>query len=281
MPEIVQTVGGMKSVADAARSDGRIVGFVPTMGALHKGHLSLVRRAAEETDCVVVSVYVNPTQFGPSEDFDSYPRQLQADAEAAGEVGAQVVFAPSDRIMYPDGFATYVTQECLTETLCGARRPDHFRGVTTVCTKLFNIVKPHRAYFGQKDYQQTVVIRRMVADLDMDLEIVVCPTIREPDGLAMSSRNNYLSPEERQQAICLREALLKAKDLVGAGETQTVAIIEAMRDIIQKRPLVRIDYISIVHADTLQNIETVEGQVVAALAVFFGEGRLIDNDFLL
>lgn len=279
-PEIVQTVEGMRSLADAARSDGRTIGLVPTMGALHEGHLSLVRRAAAETDCVVVSVYVNPTQFGPSEDFDSYPRQLRVDADAAGEVGAQVVFAPSDKIMYPNGFATYVDQEQLTETLCGARRPGHFRGVTTVCTKLFNTVKPHQAYFGQKDYQQTVVIRRMVADLNMDLGIVVCPTVREPDGLAMSSRNKYLSPDERQQALCLREALLRAKDIAAAGETNAATIIGAMREVIEQRPLARVDYISIAHPDTLQDVETIEGQAAAALAVFFDQARLIDNDFL-
>ena len=279
-PMIIPTPREMKALSDEARAAGKTVGFVPTMGALHEGHLSLIRRAAAETDYVVVSVYVNPTQFGPSEDFDQYPRQLGEDAAAAGHAGAYVVFAPSDKVMYPEGACTYVTQERLTETLCGARRPGHFRGVTTICTKLFNIVRPHKAYFGQKDYQQSVVIRRMVADLDLDLEIVVCPIVREPDGLAMSSRNAYLSPEERQQALCLHEALLVAGEMAAAGERSAPRMIQAMRYVIAKRPLARVDYVAIVDPDSLADVATIEGKAVAALAAFFGKTRLIDNEII-
>ena len=279
-PQILSTTEEMKAWSDAARVAGNTIGFVPTMGALHEGHLSLVRRAAGETDRVVVSVYVNPTQFAPSEDLDAYPRLLQADAVAAGSAGALLVFAPSDKLMYPEGFCTYVKQERLTEPLCGAARPGHFRGVTTVCTKLFNIVKPHKAYFGLKDYQQCAVIRRMVADLNMDLEIVPCATVREPDGLAMSSRNKYLSPEERQQATCLREALSRAQELAAGGERRAAALIEAMTDVIQARPAAKIDYVEIVHPDTLERVDTIEGRAAAVLAVFVGQARLIDNDVL-
>ncbi len=279
-PQIISTIEDMKALSAKLRDEGKAVGLAPTMGALHEGHLSLVRRAAAETDFVVVSVYVNPTQFGPSEDFDAYPRQLQADAEAAGAAGAQAIFAPADKLMYPDGFCTYVTQERLTEPLCGARRPGHFRGVTTVCAKLFNIVRPHKAYFGLKDYQQCKVIQRMVADLDMDLEIVPCPIVREPDGLAMSSRNKYLSPDERQQALCLREALLKAQDMAAAGERCAARIIGAMREVIDSRPAAKVDYVSIVDPETLEDVEAIEGRAVAALAVFMGGARLIDNDVL-
>lgn len=279
-PVIVQTPAHMKALSDEARAAGQSVGLVPTMGALHEGHLSLVRRAAADTDRVAVSVYVNPTQFGPSEDFDEYPRQLQADADAAGRAGAHVIFAPSDRGMYPDGYSTYVVQEELTEVLCGARRPGHFRGVTTVCTKLLNIVRPHKAYFGQKDYQQSVVIRRMTADLNMDLEIVVCPTVREPDGVAMSSRNEYLSAEERQQAVCLREALIEAKKMAAAGETDGASLVRAMEEIIARQPLARPDYVALVDPDSLQTVTAVQGRAVAAVAVSFGQTRLIDNEMI-
>ena len=279
-PQVVRSIEDTRALCNAAREAGKTIGLVPTMGALHEGHLSLVRRAAAETDYVVVSVYVNPTQFGPAEDFDAYPRQLREDAEAAGAAGAHAIFAPTDQAMYADGFCTYVTQERLTEPLCGARRPSHFRGVTTVCTKLFNIVRPHRAYFGLKDYQQCAVIRRMVADLNMDLEIVPCATVREPDGLAMSSRNKYLSPEERQQATCLREALSRAQELAAGGERRAAALIEAMTDVIQARPAAKIDYVEIVHPDTLERVDTIEGRAAAVLAVFVGQARLIDNDVL-
>ncbi len=279
-PQIIANIEEMKDASQAARARGETIGFVPTMGALHEGHLSLVRRAADETDFVVVSVYVNPTQFGPNEDFDAYPRQLQQDADAAGSAGARVVFAPSDKMMYPDGFCTYVTQERLTEPLCGARRPGHFRGVTTVCAKLFNIVRPHKAYFGLKDYQQCKVIQRMVADLNMDLEIVPCPIVREPDGLAMSSRNKYLSPEERRQATCLYEAIQKAQELVRGGERRAAALIDAMREVIERRPAARIDYVAVVDPETLEDVDTVDREARAALAVFVGQARLIDNDAL-
>jgi len=277
---IIDTVEDMKAHSARVRAGGKTIGFVPTMGALHEGHLSLVRRAAADTDHVVVSVYVNPTQFAPTDDFDEYPRQLQADVDLAQAAGAGFVFAPSDRVMYPDGFCTYVVPGSVTENLCGLSRPGFFRGVATVCTKLFNCVRPHKAFFGQKDYQQSVVIRRLVADMNMDLDIVVCPTVREPDGLAMSSRNKYLSAQEREQALCLHEALTTAKGLADAGERGAAALIAAMRKIIEQRPLARIDYVSIVDPDTIEDVDVVEAGTVAVLAVFMGATRLIDNEIL-
>ena len=278
--DIITTVEDMKAHSGRVRAGGKTIGFVPTMGALHEGHLSLVRRAAADTDHVVVSVYVNPTQFAPTEDFGEYPRQLQADVELAQAAGAALVFAPSDSIMYPDGFCTYVVPERVTENLCGLSRPGFFRGVATVCMKLFNCVRPHKAFFGQKDYQQSVVIRRLVADMNMDLDIVVCPIVREPDGLAMSSRNKYLSGQEREQALCLHEALTAARELADAGERDAAALIAAMRKIIEQRPLARIDYVSIVDPDTIEDVPVAGPGTVAALAVFMGATRLIDNAIL-
>ena len=273
---IAHHIQEVRNAVQNARLKGKTVGFVPTMGALHEGHLSLMRAARKETGFVVASIFVNPTQFGPNEDFNRYPRVLDADANLCESAGVDLIFAPGPRKMYPDGFATYVVQSDLTEGLCGPHRPGHFRGVTTVVTKLFNIVQPDIAYFGQKDYQQAAVIRRMVRDLDMPIEIRVMPTVREADGLAMSSRNRYLSATERERALCLSRALKEAKRLADAGERSTAVLLDAMNRIV--RPAAdKVDYISIVHPETLREVSDVSKGAVAALAVWIGKTRLIDN----
>ncbi|UCE28384.1 MAG: pantoate--beta-alanine ligase [Candidatus Coatesbacteria bacterium] len=265
-----------RAVAEA-RTAGKTVGLVPTMGALHEGHLSLVRASAADCGYTVVSVFVNPTQFGPGEDLERYPRGLENDAKLAGDAGAELIFAPTTDTMYPAGYATYVEVERLTDGLCGARRPGHFRGVTTVVTKLFNICKPDAAYFGQKDAQQAVIIKRMVRDLDLDIEIRVLPTVREPDGLAMSSRNEYLSAEERLQATCLYRALQRAEELYAERVRSVGRIIAEMTAIVEAERDTRIDYISAVDAEELSPIEEITAPALVALAVFVGETRLIDN----
>jgi pantoate--beta-alanine ligase len=252
-------------------------GFVPTMGYLHEGHLSLVRRARAENDRVAVSIFVNPTQFGPHEDYARYPRDLERDLRLLEPLGVDLVFVPSVEEMYPPGFQTWVIVEEVSRPLEGASRPGHFRGVATVVAKLFNILQPDRAYFGQKDAQQTVVIRRMVQDLNIPVEIVICPTVREPDGLAMSSRNTYLNPEERRAATVLFRALQAAKARYEAGERDAERLREAMREAIRAEPLARIDYVSVAHPETLQELERVEGPALLSLAVYIGTTRLIDN----
>lgn len=252
-------------------------GFVPTMGYLHEGHLSLVRRARAENDRVAVSIFVNPTQFGPHEDYARYPRDLERDLRLLEPLGVDLVFVPSVEEMYPPGFQTWVIVEEVSRPLEGASRPGHFRGVATVVAKLFNILQPDRAYFGQKDAQQTVVIRRMVQDLNIPVEIVICPTVREPDGLAMSSRNTYLNPEERRAATVLFRALQAAKARYEAGERDAERLREAMREVIRAEPLARIDYVSVAHPETLQELERVEGPALLSLAVYIGTTRLIDN----
>lgn len=252
-------------------------GFVPTMGYLHEGHLSLVRRARAENDRVAVSIFVNPTQFGPHEDYARYPRDLERDLRLLEPLGVDLVFIPSVEEMYPPGFQTWVIVEEVSRPLEGASRPGHFRGVATVVAKLFNILQPDRAYFGQKDAQQTVVIRRMVQDLNIPVEIVICPTVREPDGLAMSSRNSYLNPEERRAATVLFRALQAAKARYEAGERDAERLREAMREVIRAEPLARIDYVSVAHPETLQELERVEGPALLSLAVYIGTTRLIDN----
>jgi pantoate--beta-alanine ligase len=271
----------MQAVANRLRQDGKTIGFVPTMGYLHEGHASLLRAARRESDAVVLSIFVNPAQFSPNEDLDKYPRDMKRDEAIARQEGTDFIFYPEARTMYPPGYQTYVNVEHLTQTHCGRSRPTHFRGVTTVCAKLFNIVLPHKAYFGQKDYQQATVIRRMVKDLDMNLEIVVLATVREADGLAMSSRNVYLSPDERKQALCLRESLDVAKELVKKGERKTSVLIAAMRAHIEARPSAKIDYISIADVDTLKELDIVHQKAVVLLAVFVGKTRLIDNEVLV
>ncbi len=282
MPQLVTTIAGIREKIAAARAAGKNVGLVPTMGALHEGHISLVREARKECGCVVVSIFVNPAQFGAGEDFDKYPRPLEKDVQLCDEAGADLIFAPSAGEMYPEGFATFVEPDKpLAAKLCGAGRPGHFRGVDTVVLKLLNICTPDAAYFGQKDYQQSVVIRRMVADLNLGTQVVVCATVREKDGLAMSSRNAYLNPQERTQAVCLYEALLDAKTAIETEKITDAALVKKrMADIIDKVPAARIDYIEIVDPESLAPLEELSGKVVAVLAVFLGPARLIDNMIL-
>ena len=246
------------------------------MGAFHEGHLALIRRCRAENDFAVVSIFVNPTQFAPGEDLDKYPRQLEQDCEKARELGVDLVFAPTEAEMYPEGYCTWVVVEKLTEPLCGRYRPGHFRGVTTVVTKLFNIVQPDRAYFGEKDYQQLVVIKRMVADLNMPIEIVAVPTVREPDGLAMSSRNSYLTPEQRAVAPALFEALQKAAEAVRNGASGPEAE-EIVRRELAKVPQFKLQYVEAVHPDTLEPATWHGPPMVIAAAAFLGDTRLIDN----
>ncbi len=253
------------------------MGLVPTMGYLHEGHLSLVRRAREQNDYVVLSIFVNPTQFGPGEDLESYPRDLESDLELAEQSGVDLVFAPEAEEMYAPGHRTWVEVEELTRGLCGRSRPDHFRGVTTVVTKLFGICRPDRAYFGQKDGQQAFVIGRMTRDLDLGVEVVVAPIVREADGLALSSRNVYLSEEERRAAPILQRALCEGEVTVGAGERDAEAVRSQVRRRIEGAPEARVDYVELVSTETLQSVELIAGEVLLAAAVFFGKTRLIDN----
>jgi len=275
--QVVKTVTEMRKLR---RQLNEPVGFVPTMGYFHEGHLSLVRQARKENSTVVVSIFVNPTQFGPGEDFQDYPRDLERDLELLEREKVDIVFVPSEEEMYPSGFSSWIDVEGVTERLEGASRLEHFRGVITVCAKLFNIIQPTRAYFGQKDAQQAVVIKKMVADLSMNLEITVVSTIRESDGLAMSSRNTYLNPEERQAAIVLFRALSLARELWQGGEKDADKIRHEMTSLIQKEPLARIDYVSIADANTLEELKAINRPALASLAVRIGKTRLIDNVLL-
>jgi len=263
------------------RRAGKQISFVPTMGYLHEGHLSLLRAGKERGDVLVLSLFVNPTQFAPNEDLDAYPRDLERDLELAASVGVDLVYTPLPQSVYPDGYATYVNVERLTETLCGASRPDHFRGVTTVVCKLLNIVQPNRAFFGQKDFQQLAVIQQMVHDLNMPVEIVGLPIVREDDGLAMSSRNVNLSAEQRQQALSLSQSIDMAQKMVVAGESDSRVILAALQRLIEDQPEARIDYLQICHQTTLAEQEQVDADSVLLLAVFVGTTRLIDNSFLV
>ncbi len=275
--EVAETIESVRQLVKAARSEGKRVGLVPTMGALHIGHISLIEAAVKQCDFVVVSIFVNPTQFGPGEDFKNYPRPVKADLEICRRCGADVVFLPKQEVMYAGENLTWVKVEKLTESLCGRNRLVHFRGVTTVCTKLFNIIRPDAAYFGQKDAQQSIVIKRMAADLNMPLEVVVCPTVREPDGLAVSSRNKYLTDKQRKEATCLYESLQKCRQKVDAGTRDTQEIISEMRSILSQPSSAKIDYVSIVDAETLRDVDEIAGKVLAAVAVKIGDARLIDN----
>ena len=275
--EIADSVAAMRQ---ARRRASGTVGFVPTMGYLHEGHLTLVKWARSQTDMVVVSIFVNPTQFGPGEDLAQYPRDPQRDLALLEKEGTDIVFMPTAADMYPAGFGSGVDVEKITERLEGAFRPGHFRGVATVVAKLFNIVEPHKAYFGAKDAQQLRVIQKMVTDLDMNLEIVPVPTVREPDGLAMSSRNTYLSPEERQAALVLYRSLALARELYAQGERHAEAIRSQVIELIQKEPRARIDYVSIADSDTLEELDKIEKPALASLAVRIGQTRLIDNMML-
>ncbi|HBG27590.1 MAG: pantoate--beta-alanine ligase [Planctomycetes bacterium GWF2_41_51] len=278
--QIAKTIEDIKMIISEAGSFGKKIGFVPTMGALHAGHISLIKKAKQQTEFVVVSIFVNPTQFGPNEDIDKYPRPFEADLEICKHNGADAVFAPSAQEMYPQKNLTWINVEKLSESLCGKTRPNHFRGVATVCAKLFNIVQPDVAYFGQKDAQQVIVIKRMIADLNLPLRIVVCPTVRESDGLAMSSRNKYLNAEQRKDAPLLYAALQEAEIFIKAGERKSDFLKEQIKKILNISSQIAIDYISIVNADTLDEIDEVKGKVLIALAVKLGPARLIDNILL-
>ncbi len=275
--KIVDGIARMSTLAKMYKKEGKSIGFVPTMGYLHEGHLSLVRAAKKHTDVVVMSIFVNPIQFGPKEDFKKYPRDPNRDEALAREAGVDVLFCPTVGEMYPDGYATYVNVERLTDRLCGASRPGHFRGVATVVAKFFGIVRPDVAYFGQKDAQQSVVVKQMVRDLNMGVEIKVMPIIREKDGLAMSSRNVYLSEAERADALVLNRALVKAESLIAGGERDAGCVAKVMKEMISEKPGVRIDYISIVDAQGLSDVKTISGQVLIAVAAIVGKTRLIDN----
>ncbi|HOM72209.1 MAG TPA: pantoate--beta-alanine ligase [Armatimonadota bacterium] len=275
--EVVRTIEALRAAVAAAKSEGKTVGLVPTMGALHQGHLSLIERSKEMDSFTVVSIFVNPTQFGPAEDFTRYPRPFEVDAEKCRKAGVDLIFAPLVEEVYPEGFATYVEVGGVTEMLEGAYRPGHFRGVATVVLKLFTAVEPKRAYFGMKDYQQLKVIQKMVRDLNLNIEIVPVPTFREPDGLAMSSRNAYLNPEERQAALCLYRALNIAREAVDAGERNAETVRQKALDVIQSEPLAKPDYVAVVDPETLMPVDCVDGPVLVALAVRIGNTRLIDN----
>jgi pantoate--beta-alanine ligase len=278
--QTVDTVRGVRGASRAAKASGKRVALVPTMGCLHEGHLVLVRRARELADFVVVSIFVNPTQFGPGEDFDRYPRALERDRELLRAEGVDLVFAPPVGEMYPAGFQTYVAVESLSKPLCGARRPGHFRGVATVVAKLFCAVEPDVAVFGEKDYQQLQVIRRMAADLDLSVAVEGVPTVREPDGLAMSSRNTYLSAEERRSALGLSRALARAQELVDAGEVRPSALEASARAVLEEAGL-RIDYAEVRHPETLEPMKSAAPRALLALAAFAGTTRLIDNRVLV
>ncbi len=275
--QIATTVKEVRKQVKAWKKEGCSVGLVPTMGYLHEGHGSLISRARAENDKVVVSVFVNPMQFGPGEDLESYPRDLDKDSAYCESLGADLIFHPEPEEMYTEGFCSYVDMSVLTEELCGLSRPVHFRGVCTVVNKLFNIVAPDRAYFGQKDAQQLAIIRRMVQDLNMDLEIIGCPIVREEDGLAKSSRNTYLSAKERQAALVLSRAVKRGQELIASGETDAKKVVSEMTALIEKEPLARIDYVKAVDGLTMQQIETVKQPMLVALAVYIGKTRLIDN----
>ncbi|MDD6483044.1 MAG: pantoate--beta-alanine ligase [Clostridiales bacterium] len=272
---VVKTIDEIRNAVKTAKKQGKIIGFVPTMGFLHEGHKSLIVRAASENDYVVVSDFVNPTQFGPNEDFESYPRDIEKDRALCTEAGADIIFNPEPDEMYCDPLTT-VSVDKITKTLCGASRPIHFDGVATVVSKLFNIVAPDRAYFGQKDAQQLIVIKKMVKDLNFDIEIVGCPIIREEDGLAKSSRNTYLNEAERKAALCLSRALNKGRSMIEMGEKSAKTVKKAITDEINREPLSRIDYVEISDLETLQPTDSTNG-VLVAVAVYIGKTRFIDN----
>ncbi len=276
--EVVKTITEVRSLVKSAREQGKTIGLVPTMGALHVGHISLIERSVRDGCFTVVSIFVNPTQFTPGEDFEKYPRSLNTDLKICKDNKVDLVFVPTAEEVYGKEMLTWVNVEKLTEPLCGKFRPGHFRGVTTICAKLFNIVIPDVAYFGQKDAQQAIVIKKMVADLNMPLEIIACPTVREPNGLAVSSRNQYLSPDERKDAACLYNALQRCEQMAKSGITHTPQLIAEMRKIIEAAPTVKqIDYIEIVDTHSLQPLEKITDKALLALAVKIGATRLIDN----
>ena len=279
-PKIASSPGELRAAIAAARTQRKSIGLVPTMGALHAGHLSLIEASRRECDYTVVTIFVNPTQFGPSEDFERYPRTLLADLAAIRSLGADLAFVPATSDLYRSQHATFVEMHGPAEPLEGQRRPGHFRGVATIVLKLFNLATPERAYFGQKDYQQTLVVQRMVADLDLPIEVRVCPTVREPDGLALSSRNVYLSPTERQQALTLYRSLQSGAELFAAGERNAETLAAEMRKLYDAAPLVRLEYLTVADPETLAPLVRVNQRAVIAVAAQVGKTRLIDNHLL-
>lgn len=275
--EIVKTVGEIRDIVKAWRREGLTVGLVPTMGYLHEGHQSLIARSAAQNDRTVVSVFVNPIQFGPNEDLEAYPRDIERDKAAVMAAGGDVIFHPEPEEMYPPHFTSFVDTTETTELLCGAVRPVHFRGVCTVVSKLFNIVQPDRAYFGQKDAQQLATIKRFVRDLNFDIEIVPCPIVREEDGLAKSSRNTYLNPQERKAALILSKSLTIGRQLVEAGERDANVVATAIRQHLETEPLAKVDYVEVVDFETVQRVNRIAGETLVAIAVYIGKTRLIDN----
>lgn len=276
----VSTISEMQAISEAYRMEGKRIAFVPTMGFLHEGHLSLMEQGREKADILVASIFVNPAQFGPNEDLDTYPRAMESDLQKCEDVGVDIVFTPTKDQIYPDGYETYVQLEKLPDHLCGLSRPVFFKGITTVVTKLFNIVKPHVAVFGEKDFQQLAIIRRMVKDLNMEIEVLGGALVREKDGLAMSSRNAYLTEAQREEGLRLYQSLCKAKEMVKKGETDPKAIEKMTQEHINKAPEAKIDYISICDPDTLDEVDTISGPTLMALAVMMGKTRLIDNMML-
>ena len=275
---VIKSISELQDILNPARQAGKTVGFVPTMGFLHEGHLSLVRAARDANDVVVVSIFVNPTQFGPAEDYQAYPRDLARDTELAEHAGADIIFTPGIQEVYPDGFSTYVgVTGPETQGLCAVSRPSHFCGVATVVAKLLNVVRPERVYFGQKDAQQLAVIRRMVRDLNIPVEVIGCPTVREPDGLAMSSRNTYLKPEERKAAAVLYEALIAGETTIKQGERSGARIIDAVEKVIKREPLAKLEYAEIRETAGFTKPGAVKGEILIAVAARFGQTRLIDN----
>ncbi len=278
--ELIKEIKTMQKISREKAVEKKTIGFVPTMGYLHEGHLKLVENSVKENDITVVSVFVNPTQFGPEEDYGEYPRDLERDLDLLRERNVDYVLYPAVEDVYPEGYATYVQVEKGTDVLCGRSRPNHFKGVTTIVSKLFNMVKPHRAYFGQKDGQQFLIIRQMVDDLNMDIEVVACPTAREEGGLAMSSRNKYLSPQEREAALVINRTLQKAKKWIEEGERDGWEIKKKMEREIRAEPLATLDYASVVSRESLQELGEIKGPIMIAIAAFIGSTRLIDNVWL-
>lgn len=274
---VIDSIQEMQDVATELRLKGKRISFVPTMGFLHPGHLSLMRNAREKSDILIVSIFVNPIQFGPNEDFERYPRDIEKDELLCKQENADILFYPHKDQMYPADFRTYVTTDDFANRLCGLTRPDHFRGVTTIVAKLFNIVKPDIAVFGQKDAQQAMILKRMVTDLNFDIEIVIAPIIREPDGLAMSSRNKYLKDYERREALVLNQALKFAEKSIASGEKDSGMLKSEMMKIINRAPSVELEYLEIVDYDSLESIELVKNNTLIALAAIVGNTRLIDN----
>ncbi|MBI1871369.1 MAG: pantoate--beta-alanine ligase [Chlamydiae bacterium] len=275
--KVIRDIHQMQRLSEDLRKKGKTLAFVPTLGALHEGHFSLIHRARKKGDMVILSIFLNPIQFSDPMDLKNYPKSMRRDLHQAQNHHVDIVFCPSEKQMYSKDFSTYIVEENLSKDLCGQSRPGHFRGVTTVVAKLFNIVKPHIALFGQKDAQQAIIIQRMVRDLSWDIEIKVASILRDRDGLAYSSRNIHLSPEEREQALALNEALFLAKIMAKGGEKNSSKIIQKIKKVIRAKPLAKVDYVEIVDAQTLEKVKTIEGKVLIALAIYIGKTRLIDN----